>query len=227
MNIWLPLFWSTWSRAWGSDSATCACLAHRRGYSYCRESEQKLKKCLAIVFAWIVENTWTMAQCESFSNIIPETVLQLQTKTFGGKLTCFCPNICLDLNAYFVSFPLYWDPAQQHISQTISVTCNKAKNSKLSPFGNLHFTMLPLHFLQKFVILISVALYNSLLMHSPTNGTWLCRTMWRKQVLDSFHDQTQVKKGGWFNEVLDKVCHTRSHTFKTMEIFGDNTVVPK
>ena len=44
MNIRLPLFWSTWSPARGPDSATCA--------------ELKLQKCLAIVFSWIVENTF-------------------------------------------------------------------------------------------------------------------------------------------------------------------------
>ena len=39
MNIILPLFWSTWSRARGQDSATC--LAHGRDCSYCRASELK------------------------------------------------------------------------------------------------------------------------------------------------------------------------------------------
>ena len=58
MNILFPLFWSTWSRARGPDSATCAGLAHRRDYSYCRASELKLQKCLASVYPWIVENTW-------------------------------------------------------------------------------------------------------------------------------------------------------------------------
>ena len=43
MNIRLPLFWSTWSRAQGPDSATCAGLAHRRDYSDCRASEQSHK----------------------------------------------------------------------------------------------------------------------------------------------------------------------------------------
>ena len=38
MNIRLPLFWSTWSRAWGPDSATCAGLAHGSDYSDCRAS---------------------------------------------------------------------------------------------------------------------------------------------------------------------------------------------
>ena len=61
VNIWLPLFWSTW-RSWsparGQDSATCAGLAHGRDYSYCRASQLKLQKCLAIVFPWIIENTF-------------------------------------------------------------------------------------------------------------------------------------------------------------------------
>ena len=58
MNIRLPLFWSTWSRARGPDSTACAGLGHGRDYSDCRASELKLQKCLAIVFPWIVENTW-------------------------------------------------------------------------------------------------------------------------------------------------------------------------
>ena len=41
MNIQLPLFWSTWSRVRGPDSATCAGLAHGRDYSDCRASELK------------------------------------------------------------------------------------------------------------------------------------------------------------------------------------------
>ena len=57
MNIRLPRFWSTWSPAWGPDSATWSGLAHKRDYSYCRASALKLQKCLALVFPWIVENT--------------------------------------------------------------------------------------------------------------------------------------------------------------------------
>ena len=45
MNIRLPLFWSTWSRARGPDrgpdTATCEGLAHGRDYSDCRASELK------------------------------------------------------------------------------------------------------------------------------------------------------------------------------------------
>ena len=41
MNIRLLLFWSTWSRARGPDSATCVGLAHARDYSICIASEQK------------------------------------------------------------------------------------------------------------------------------------------------------------------------------------------
>ena len=74
MNIWLPLFWSTWSRAWGPDSATCAGLAHGLDYSDCRASELKKQKSLAFVFPWIVENTWkTKATLEGFSTLIPQT----------------------------------------------------------------------------------------------------------------------------------------------------------
>ena len=61
MNIRLPLFWSTWSRARGPDSATCAGLAHGRDYSDCRASELNLQKCLASVFlelSKILEKQW-------------------------------------------------------------------------------------------------------------------------------------------------------------------------
>ena len=58
MNIRLPLFWSTWGWARGPDPATCAGLAHGRDCSNCRASEQKSQNCLAIIFPWIVENTW-------------------------------------------------------------------------------------------------------------------------------------------------------------------------
>ena len=40
MNIWLPLFWSTWSSARGPDSATCEGLVHGRDYSDCRASAE-------------------------------------------------------------------------------------------------------------------------------------------------------------------------------------------
>ena len=44
MNMQLRLFWSTWSRAFGPDSATSAGLAHGRDYSYCIASEHKCLK---------------------------------------------------------------------------------------------------------------------------------------------------------------------------------------
>ena len=44
INTWLPLFWSTWSRARGPDSATCAGLAHGRDHSHCKASKQKVTK---------------------------------------------------------------------------------------------------------------------------------------------------------------------------------------
>ena len=69
LTIWLPLFWSTWSRARDPDSATCVGLARGRDYSYCIASEQHESawKGLAIVFPWIVENTWkTVAHTEGF-----------------------------------------------------------------------------------------------------------------------------------------------------------------
>ena len=67
MNIRLPLFWSTWSRARGPDSATCAGLAaleHGRDYSYCTGSEQKRQKGLAIFFlelSKMLEKQWPAA----------------------------------------------------------------------------------------------------------------------------------------------------------------------
>ena len=52
MNIRLALFWSTWCRARGPDSATCAPagLANGRNYSDCRDSEQKSQKVLGHCF---------------------------------------------------------------------------------------------------------------------------------------------------------------------------------
>ena len=50
MSIWLPLFWSSWSRALGPDSATCAGLEHGRDYSYCKASAQKRQKGLSHCF---------------------------------------------------------------------------------------------------------------------------------------------------------------------------------
>ena len=55
-KIWLPLFWSTWSRARGQDSATCAGLAHGRDKSDCRASEEMSQKCLADELSKILEN---------------------------------------------------------------------------------------------------------------------------------------------------------------------------
>ena len=57
MNIRLPLFWSTWSRTRGPDSATCAGLVYGLDCSDCTASEQSDNKCLALVFPWIIENT--------------------------------------------------------------------------------------------------------------------------------------------------------------------------
>ena len=79
MNIRLPLFWSTWSRALCQDAATYAGLAHGHDYSYCRAWDlslwAKMAKSLAFVFPWIVENTWkTRATLEGFSNLIPQNV---------------------------------------------------------------------------------------------------------------------------------------------------------
>ena len=50
MNIWLLLFWSTWSLARHPDSATRAGLAHGSDYSYCIDQEQKWQKGLSNCF---------------------------------------------------------------------------------------------------------------------------------------------------------------------------------
>ena len=49
MNTLTSTVWSTWGRARGSHSATCAGLAHVRDYgaSDCRASEEMSQKCLA------------------------------------------------------------------------------------------------------------------------------------------------------------------------------------
>ena len=47
-------------------------LAHGRNYSFCIASEQKKQKGLAMVFPWIVENSWNaMAHTEGFSTLNP------------------------------------------------------------------------------------------------------------------------------------------------------------
>ena len=57
MNIWLPLFWSTWSRARGQDSATYV-LAWSTRVIRALEQNHKSAWPMAIVFPCIVENTW-------------------------------------------------------------------------------------------------------------------------------------------------------------------------
>ena len=49
MNIWLPLFWRTWKRDRGSDSAMGS------DFSYCMLLSKGAWKDLAIVFPWIIE----------------------------------------------------------------------------------------------------------------------------------------------------------------------------
>ena len=58
MNIWIPLLSSTFSRARGPDSATCAGLAYGRDIAIVEPLSKNHKRCLAIVFPWIVEDTW-------------------------------------------------------------------------------------------------------------------------------------------------------------------------
>ena len=78
INIWLPLFWSTWSRARGQDSATCAGLAHGRDYSYCRASEQKRQNRLGHCFSLNCRNYLkTMGYSEGFSTLTPHTAANL------------------------------------------------------------------------------------------------------------------------------------------------------
>ena len=59
MNIQLQLCWSTWSRAWGLDSATWAGLAHGQWLQplYTTASEQKCWKRLGHCYSWIAEST--------------------------------------------------------------------------------------------------------------------------------------------------------------------------
>ena len=89
MNIQVPLFWSTWSRAQGPHSATCVGLAHGRDYSYCslRASEQKSQKSLAFFSFNCRKYLKTMAHCEGFSNLIPQPVgLNLSLKHSGERI---------------------------------------------------------------------------------------------------------------------------------------------
>ena len=77
MNIRIPLFWSTWSRARGPGSATCAGLAHLSDYSNCRASEifflQKWQKVLGHYFPLNCQrNLKTMAYCVAFNPHPPE-----------------------------------------------------------------------------------------------------------------------------------------------------------
>ena len=52
MSIRFPLFWSTWSLAWGQDWATCAGLAHCSDYNYCTTVlKQKCLKRLGSCFS--------------------------------------------------------------------------------------------------------------------------------------------------------------------------------
>ena len=55
--------------------AKCEGLAHERDYRDCRASELKLQKCLAIVFPWIVKNTFNNgAYGEGFPTLTHWTV---------------------------------------------------------------------------------------------------------------------------------------------------------
>ena len=84
-SIWLPdqrpvtvLFCSTSSRALDLDLATCEGQTHGRDFSFFVSSlipqGKSDRKSLAIVFPWIVENTWkSVAHAEGFSTLIPQT----------------------------------------------------------------------------------------------------------------------------------------------------------
>ena len=88
MNIWLPLFWSTWIPALGPDSATCAGLAHGRDYSGSRASGLKLQKCLATVLPWIVEILLYNGLQWGFSNPHPQewhTTLYVESVYFSRQ----------------------------------------------------------------------------------------------------------------------------------------------
>ena len=74
MNIWLPLFWSTWSGAWGQDLAKCAGLAYGCDFSYCRASEPKSQKVLGHCFSLNCQKCLKNSGPEwGFSTLSPQT----------------------------------------------------------------------------------------------------------------------------------------------------------
>ena len=90
MYIPLPLFWATWSWALGPDSATCAGLEQGSDYSDWRASEQSSKRCLALVFPWIVEDTWTKGPTvRGFQPLPPDFIWNLGTHDFRYDFTMF------------------------------------------------------------------------------------------------------------------------------------------
>ena len=74
MNIWLPLFWSTWSWAQGQELATCAGLAPGHWlllwFSLGAKVPEKARHCVSL-------NCWKywkkVAQAKGFSTLIPQT----------------------------------------------------------------------------------------------------------------------------------------------------------
>ena len=92
MNIWLPLFWSTWSWARSQDLSTCAGLEKVMiNLKAIVEPQSKSnRKHFAIVFPWIFQTTWKTAAppALSVSTLTPQTDTLLQCqKPFG-----YCSN---------------------------------------------------------------------------------------------------------------------------------------
>ena len=86
MNIRLSLFWSTWSGAMSQDTATCVGLADECDYCYCRALEQKSQKVLALLFPWIVKNTWKQGPtARVFLILHPPACFRRQLKVLTAK----------------------------------------------------------------------------------------------------------------------------------------------
>ena len=93
INIWLPLFWSTWSRARGQDSATCAGLGQGRDSRYCRASEQKWQNVLGpCVSSNCRKYLKTRAHWERFSTFTPQTQADWNPETFSSSISTFSLN---------------------------------------------------------------------------------------------------------------------------------------
>ena len=76
MNIWLPLFWSTWSGARGLDSATCAAWRMGSDNGNCIAAEQKCLRRLGDWYSLSCPKYWkTVAHAKGFSTLSPQMAL--------------------------------------------------------------------------------------------------------------------------------------------------------